>query len=113
MFRSTQSPHSTAEPEILENASETGLRTLPGAENHGSIPEIRFQHPFPKPRKILALRPTPGTNYPVVLSVRAVQPESLDSYKRASLDTREFASIDTVPKQLRNQLLTLAGCHRA
>jgi len=113
LFCSQELPDSTAEPETLENAFGTGLRTLPGPENHGSIPEILFHPPFPRPGKILALRPVAGTDFLVVLSVRAVQPESLDSYKRASPDTREFASIDTMPNQLRNQSLTLAGCHPA
>jgi hypothetical protein len=108
-----QSPDPTAEPENLENALETNFRTLPGLENRGCIPEILFQHPFPSLRKILAPHPTGGTNFPVVLSVRAVKLESLDSDKRASLDSREFASTVPMPKQLHSRLLTLAGCHPA
>ena len=102
-------PDPTVEPESPENALGTNFQTLPGPENHGSIPEIPLQLPFPMVRKTPALGPTAGTDLPVVLSVRAVQPESVDSDKCVSLGSRKLASNDTMPKQLRNQLLTLAG----
>src|SRR5260221_1098498 len=76
-------PDPTAVPGNRENARETNFRTLPDLDNHGRIRETPFQHSFPMPRKTLAPDPTAGTRFPLFLSVRALQRESLDSGKPA------------------------------
>src|SRR6266481_3433288 len=106
---SSQSPDPTAVRGNRENALETRFRTLPGLDSHGSIRETLFHHSLPKPRKTPAPHPTAGTSFPVFLSVRAEQRESLDSGKRATPETQEFASTDPIPKQLRIRLLISVG----
>src|SRR5260221_5723749 len=110
---SSQFPDPTAVRGNPENALETDFRTLPGLDSHASIRETRFHHSFPMPRKTPAPHPTAGTSFPVFLSVRAAQRKSLDSGKRATPETQEFASTDPIPRQLRNQLRTPVDCHPA
>src|SRR5712672_1878243 len=109
----SQFPGPTAVRGNRENALETNFQTLPDLDSHGSIRETLFHHSFPMPRKTPAPRPTVGTSFPVFLSVRAEQRESLDSGKRATQETQEFASTDPIPKQLRNQLRSSVDCHPA
>src|SRR4029077_6453891 len=106
---SSQSPDPTAVRGNRENALETDFRTLPGLDSHGSIRETLFRHSFPTPRKTPAPHPTAGTSSPVFLSVRAEQPESLDSGKRATPETQEFAATDPIPRQLRIRLRSSVG----
>src|SRR3982074_1625685 len=106
---SSQFPDPTAVRGNRGNALETNFRTLPVLDSHGSIRDTRFQHSFPMPCKTPAPHPTAETSSPVFLSVRAEQPESLDSGKRATPETHEFASPDPIPRQLRIRLRIPVG----
>ncbi len=110
---SRQSPDPTAASENRENALETDFRTLQVLDSRGSIRESLGRHFFPRPGKILGPHPSAGTSFPVLLSVLVEQRESLDSGRHTTLDAPGFASTDPTPKQLRNQLRTLARSHPA
>jgi hypothetical protein len=56
------------------------------------------------PRKTPAPRPNAGSSFLVFLSVRVKQRELLDSGKRATPETRGFASTDPMPRQFRIRL---------
>src|SRR5260221_12980065 len=110
---SRQFPDPTVARGNSENALETNFRTLPGLDSHGSIRETLFRHSFPMSRKNPAPHPIAGTSFPVFLSVRAEQRESLGSGKRADPETQGSASTDPMPRQLRIRLRISVGCRPA